>query len=191
MTEGTDSARLERDDGEPAEINKARQALRGWHRTSRPPKRSTVGARGPATGEVLKRFPNAVSKDQLRTPHLTFDVRGGPLAGRPLHGGVRPARPSKEMAGTRHRHRRKRLALCDRGATLAGGDFKHLVFQVGPTRQCNFLPSADQARRPRPCRNPSPSTGRRELASSWLFEAMPDRTCSAGSDRLKAVTKLA
>ena len=23
-------------------------------------------------------------------PHLTFDVRGGPLAGRPLDGGVRP-----------------------------------------------------------------------------------------------------
>ena len=40
---------------------------------------------------------------------LTFDVRGGPLAGRPLDGGVRRIRPNSEMTGTRERNRRRSL----------------------------------------------------------------------------------
>ena len=37
----------------------------------------------------------------------------------------------------------------------------------------------------------SPSTATRELASVWLFEAVPGRPWLAGSDRFKTVTKLA
>jgi hypothetical protein len=36
---------------------------------------------------------------------LTFDVRGGPLAGRPLDGGVRHIGQGTEMPGTQCRHR--------------------------------------------------------------------------------------
>jgi hypothetical protein len=35
---------------------------------------------------------------------LTFDVRGGPPAGRPLDGVVRRTRLSKGMTGTRYRY---------------------------------------------------------------------------------------
>jgi hypothetical protein len=37
----------------------------------------------------------------------------------------------------------------------------------------------------------SPSTATRELASVWLFEAVPDRPFLAGSHRFEFVTKLA
>ena len=40
---------------------------------------------------------------------LTFDVRGGPLAGRPLDGGVRRIRSNSEMTETRERNRRGSL----------------------------------------------------------------------------------
>ena len=98
VNEGADLADLERDDDESAEMEKARQALPGWHRTGWPPKHSTAGACESATGKVLKRFPNVVSKDRLRTPHLTFDVRGGPPAGRPLDGGVSHHRPANQAS---------------------------------------------------------------------------------------------
>jgi hypothetical protein len=47
------------------------------------------------TFQVTQSFNTAV--------RLTFDVRGGPLAGRPLDGGVRRTGLSKEMTGTRGR----------------------------------------------------------------------------------------
>ena len=42
-----------------------------------------------ATDRSLVRFLGAVALTARLTAHLTFDVRGGPLAGRPLDGGVR------------------------------------------------------------------------------------------------------
>ncbi len=61
---------------------------------------------------------------------LTSDVRGGPLAGRPLDGAVRRTRLSKGMTRTRNLSRRKRVAWRPGGTTLTGGDFEHLGFRV-------------------------------------------------------------
>jgi hypothetical protein len=70
-----------------------------------------VGCRGIlATDRSLARFLGVVAFPVRLTAHLTFDVRGGPLAGRPLDGAVRRTRLSKEMTGTRRRDRRERPA---------------------------------------------------------------------------------
>jgi hypothetical protein len=59
---------------------------------------------------------------------LTFDVRGGPLAGRPLDGGVRRSRVSKEMPGTSKRQPSEGEARLPGGSATAHGDFLHLRF---------------------------------------------------------------
>ena len=55
----------------------------------------------------------------------TFDVRGGPLAGRPLDGVVRRATLSKEMTGTRGRRRSDWAVRWQRGRAKAPEDLWH------------------------------------------------------------------